>query len=282
MKSIRRCRCLLLVLLLATVAAAQNKQKLRAPDVIFVPTPQVVVNEMLRMAKVSSDSMVYDLGCGDGRLVITAAKQYGARGIGIDIDPQRIRESNENATAAKVTDKVKFVLGDLFQFDFREATTVTLYLLPDLNVKLRPTLMSQLKPGTPVVSHDFDMGDWTPDESKNVEAEDRAHSVFLWIVPAQVEGAWQWTMVHPGTNDRYALMLKQQFQNVTATLTINGKESTVMNLKLAGDKLRFDTAYNHYEGQIDGDHMALSTVHNGKEVGPVIATRGQPGVGAAN
>jgi len=282
MKAIRRCQCLMLALLLATVAAAQNKQKLRAPDVIFVPTPQVVVNEMLRMAKVSSDSMVYDLGCGDGRLVITAARQYGARGIGIDIDPQRIRESNENAASAMVTDKVKFVLGDLFQFDFHEATAVTLYLLPDLNVKLRPTLMSQLKPGTPVVSHDFDMGDWAPDESENIQAEDRAHSAFLWIVPAQVQGAWQWTMVQPGTNDRYTLMLKQQFQKVTATLTINGKESTVMNLKLAGDRLRFDTAYNHYEGQIDGDRMALSTVHNGQEVGPIIATRGQPGLGAAN
>jgi len=282
MKAIRRCQCLMLALLLATVAAAQNKQKLRAPDVIFVPTPQVVVNEMLRMAKVSSDSMVYDLGCGDGRLVITAARQYGARGIGIDIDPQRIRESNENAVSAKVTDKVKFVLGDLFQFDFHEATAVTLYLLPDLNVKLRPTLMSQLKPGTPVVSHDFDMGDWAPDESENIQAEDRAHSAFLWIVPAQVQGAWQWTMVQPGTNDRYTLMLKQQFQKVTATLTINGKESTVMNLTLAGDRLRFDTAYNHYEGQIDGDRMALNTVHNGQEVGPIIATRGQPGLGAAN
>lgn len=282
MISIRRCQCLMLVLLLATVAAAQNRQKLRAPDVIFVPTPQVVVDEMLRMAKVSSDSMVYDLGCGDGRLVITAAKQYGARGIGIDIDPQRIRESNENATAAKVTDKVKFVLGDLFQFDFHEATAVTLYLLPDLNVKLRPTLMSQLKPGTPVVSHDFDMGEWTPDESKTVEAEDRAHSVYLWIVPAQVQGVWQWTMVQPGTNDRYALMLKQQFQKITGTVTINGKENLVTNLKLVADKLSFDTAYNHFDGQIDGARMALRTMHNGKEVGPIMATRGQPGVGAAN
>jgi len=282
MKSIRRCQCLLLVLLLAAVAAAQNKQKLRAPDVIFVPTPQVVVNEMLRMAKVSGDSMVYDLGCGDGRLVITAAKQFGARGIGIDIDPQRIRESNENATAAKVTDKVKFILGDLFQFDFHEATTVTLYLLPDLNVKLRPILMSQLKPGTPVVSHDFDMGDWEADESKSIEADGRTHSVFLWIVPAQLSGTWQWTMVPAGTNDRYALTLKQQYQNVTAMLTINGKESTVTHLKLVGDKLSFSTAYNNFEGQIDGDRMALRTVHNGQEVGPIIATRGQPGVGAAN
>jgi SAM-dependent methyltransferase len=237
---------------------------------------------MLRLARVSSDSLVYDLGCGDGRLVVSAARNFGARGIGIDIDPQRIRESNENASSAHVTDRVKFVLGDLFQFDLREATAVTLYLLPDLNVKLRPALMSQLKPGTPVVSHDFDMGDWMPDEVKTVQAEARPHMVFLWIVPAQVAGVWQWTMVEPGTNDRYALMLRQQFQKVTGALTINGKESTIVNLKLEGGKIWFDTAFNHFEGQVDGERITLRTMHNGKEAPPITATRVQAGVAAAN
>ena len=276
MKSIRRCYCLLLVLLLAVFAGAQ---KLRTPDVVFVPTEKPVVDEMLRMAAVSGNSVVYDLGCGDGRLVITAALRYGARGVGIDIDPQRIRESNANAQATHVTDKVKFILGDLFEFDFHEATAVTLYLLPDLNVKLRPKLM-QLKPGTPVVSHDFDMGEWMPDETKRVKA-DREHVVYMWIVPAQVDGVWQWSMAEAGVNDRYALMLKQQFQNISGTLTINGKESTIANLVMRGGDISFDTAFNHFYGKVEGNRIRLQTVQGGKEF-VLTATRGPAGVGLAN
>ncbi len=151
----------------------------RAPDVVYVPTPEPVVNEMLRLANVQSNDIVYDLGSGDGRIVITAAKQRGARGIGIDINPQRIREANENAQKAGVTDKVEFRQQDLFQTDFSDATVVTLYLLPELNVKLRPKLLSQLRPGTRIVSHAFDMGDWKPE--KVVEVDGR--TVYYWVVP---------------------------------------------------------------------------------------------------
>lgn len=150
-----------------------------AQDVVYVPTREPVVAAMLEMADVNSDDIVYDLGSGDGRIVIAAAKDYGARGVGIDIDPERIAESNENAEKAGVTDKVKFIEADLFKSDFSEATVVTLYLLSSLNEKLRPILLEQLQPGTRVVSHAFDMGDWEPEEVRTVDGA----TVYLWTVP---------------------------------------------------------------------------------------------------
>ena len=134
---------------------------------------------MLELAKVTPKDVVYDLGCGDGRIVIAAAQKYGVRAVGIDIDPQRISEANANAKAAKVTDKVKFVEADLFEADISEATVVTLYLLTRLNEKLKPKLLKDLKPGTRVVSHAFDMGDWKPEETASVGAS----SVYLWRIP---------------------------------------------------------------------------------------------------
>ena len=153
------------------------------PDVIYVPTPQVVVDEMLALAKVNGEDIIYDLGSGDGRIPITAAKKFGTRGVGIDINPQRIREANENAEKAGVTDKVQFRQEDLFKSDFSEASVVTLYLLPSLNVKLRPKLLSQLKPGTRIVSHDFDMGDWKPERTVKTK---EGSNIYLWTVPKNV------------------------------------------------------------------------------------------------
>jgi SAM-dependent methyltransferase len=150
----------------------------RAPDVVFVPTPDEVVKEMMDLAKVKQGDVVYDLGCGDGRLVIAAAKRGAAKAVGVDIDPDRIREAWANARAQGVADKVTFVQGDLFQMDFSGADVVTLYLLPDLNLKLRPKLLA-LKPGTRIVSHAFDMGDWKPEVTQVVDGRD----VFAWTVP---------------------------------------------------------------------------------------------------
>lgn len=155
----------------------------RQPDVIFVPTPRAVIDEMLRIAKVQADDMLYDLGCGDGRIVITAAQEFGTRGIGIDIDPQRIREANENAKQAGVTDRVRFLNEDLFEADISQATVVTLYLLESLNEKLRPKLLRELRPGTRIVSHDFKMGDWEPEQA----LEMNGHRVYFWTVPARGE-----------------------------------------------------------------------------------------------
>lgn len=158
---------------------AQAAPRTRTPDVIFVPTPNDVVNKMLEMAKVTAKDVVYDLGCGDGRIVITAAQRYGCRGVGIDIDPERIREATENVQKGKVADKVKFIQGDLFEADISEATVVTLYLLTELNLKLRPKLMKDLRPGTRVVSHAFSMGDWKPERTEHVNGA----SVYLWRIP---------------------------------------------------------------------------------------------------
>ncbi len=165
----------------STMAAAQVSQPVptRGPDVIYVPTPPEVVQAMLKAAKVTKNDVVYDLGCGDGRIVVTAAKEFGARGVGIDIDPQRIKEATENAKANGVTDRVKFLLQDLFETDFREATVVTLYLLPSLNLKIRPKLLKELKPGTRIVSHAFDMGDWQPEQTIDVDGR----TVYMWTVP---------------------------------------------------------------------------------------------------
>ena len=162
------------------VAQAQPRHN-QAPDVIFVPTPQEVVDEMLRLANVKKGDVLYDLGSGDGRIPVTAAKKFGVRAVGIDIDPERIQEANENAKKNGVTNLVKFRNEDLFQADFHEATVVTLYLLPDLNVKLMPRLMEQLKPGSRIVSHQFDMGAWRPD--KRVELSGR--TIYLWTIPAK-------------------------------------------------------------------------------------------------
>ena len=163
----------------ALLAAAPAAAQTRMPDVIFVPTPQEVVEDMLRLADVRKGDVLYDLGSGDGRIAITAAKKYGIRAIGIDIDPERITEAQDNAKSAGVGKQVEFRLGDIFTMDFRDATVVTLYLLPELNVKLRPRLLAELKPGTRIVSHQFDMGDWRPDK----KLESNGRTVYFWTVP---------------------------------------------------------------------------------------------------
>lgn len=180
-------RRLLTALTLATVVAGAPGAALaqdaavatRRPDVIYVPTPEEVVEAMLQVAKVTKNDIVYDLGTGDGRIPVTAAKKYGARGVGIDIDPQRIKEANENVQKSGVGDRVRILQADLFEANISEATVVTLYLLPSLNLKLMPKLMKELKPGTRIVSHAFDMGDWKPEQELDVNNR----KVYFWTIP---------------------------------------------------------------------------------------------------
>ena len=170
----------------ATPSATPNTQsEQREPDVPYVPTPQPVVDAMLKLANVKKGDVLYDLGSGDGRIPITAAKKYGVRAVGIDINPERIAEANQNAKKAGVTKQVQFRQQDLFQTKLGEASVVTLYLLPDINVKLRPQLFKQLKPGTRIVSHDFDMGEWKPDKVLQVKGPTREHTLYYWVVPKQ-------------------------------------------------------------------------------------------------
>ncbi len=167
-----------LALLFSIGAFAQQDTTVRTPDVFYVPTPQEVVDAMLQLAHVTPNDVVYDLGSGDGRIPITAAQKYGARGVGIDIDPVRIQEARENAKLANVTDRVTFLNQDLFESDFSDATVVTLYLLPSLNEKLMPKLKKELKPGTRVVSHAFSMGTWEPDEKREIGGR----TIYLWRI----------------------------------------------------------------------------------------------------
>jgi tRNA A58 N-methylase Trm61 len=190
----------LVLAVLLSVASAMAQEALkpleRKVDVPYEPTHEKVVAEMLKLAKVGKNDILYDLGSGDGRIVIAAAKEFGARGVGVEIDPVRIREARENAVKAGVADKVKFLQQDLFETDIREATVVTLYLLPEINRRLRPKLLSDLKPGTRVVSHNHDMGDWVPLETVNVRVPQeqtifnmlsvrvsQEHTLYYWVVP---------------------------------------------------------------------------------------------------
>ena len=167
---------------LALASGAAPAQEIRrTPDVIYVPTPQEVVEGMLKLARVGKDDVVYDLGCGDGRIVVTAARQFGARAVGIDIDPVRIREATENIRVAGVGERAKLIEGDLFATDIGEATVVTIYLLSRLNLKLRPKLLKELRPGTRIVSHAFDMDDWKPQRTESVGSS----TIYLWTVPGR-------------------------------------------------------------------------------------------------
>ena len=176
---------------LTVTLAAQTPQPKRAPDVPFVPTTDQAVDAMLKLAGVKKTDVVYDLGCGDGRIVVAAAKTYGAHAVGIDINPVRIAEATENAKKAGVENLVRFEENDLFEADIHQATVVTLFLLPNVNLKLRPKLLQDLKPGTRIVSNTFDMGDWKAEKEVTVGDSDEqtylSHRLFLWTVPAHTE-----------------------------------------------------------------------------------------------
>ena len=163
-------------------AQQQLKPLDREPEVPYVPTHDMIVAEMLKVAKVGKNDVLYDLGSGDGRIPITAAKKFGTRGVGVDIDPARVTEARANAVKAGVADKVTFKQQDLFETDIKEATVVTLYLLPEVNLRLRPKLLADLKPGTRIVSHNYDMGDWKPLQTLTVKVPEE-HTIYYWVVP---------------------------------------------------------------------------------------------------
>jgi protein-L-isoaspartate O-methyltransferase len=179
---------LLLAAAVAVSVHAQTAAPQRTPDVQFVPTDEKIVTKMLEMAKVTKADHLIDLGSGDGRIVITAAKRYGARGMGVEIDPALVQKARENAQAAGVADRATFVEGDLFEANIRDATVITMYLLPDLNLRLRPKLLNDLKPGTRIVSHNYDLGDWKPAQTATVLVGGTQHTVYFWVVPPRAAG----------------------------------------------------------------------------------------------
>jgi SAM-dependent methyltransferase len=252
---------------LSAVPASPGAQDLSWPqfkgyDVPFVPTPPEVVEGMLILAGLKTGDILYDLGCGDGRIVIAAAKKYGVRATGIDIDPVRIGESNKNAAEAGVAGQVRFIQQDLFQANFKDATVVTMYLLTSVNLRLRPKLLTDLKPGTRLVSHSFEMGDWTPDKTVVVTTSfGDERDIHFWVVPANVSGKWEWDVADGSGSRHYVLEAQQEFQAVTASGHEDHWPLSISEVKLSGDAISFrlDTEADGkmvsrlYEGKVAGD-----------------------------
>ncbi|MCW5575329.1 MAG: class I SAM-dependent methyltransferase [Burkholderiales bacterium] len=261
------------VLPAAACVALLSSSPLRAagdqPSVPYVPTPQAVVERMLAMAKVTAGDYLIDLGSGDGRIVVTAARKYGTRGFGVDLNPVRIDEANENARRNRVTDKVAFYQRNLFETDLSQATVITMYLLPRVNLQLRPKLLD-LKPGTRLVSHDFDMGDWKADEYVRMDANDKFSGaggdsdIYLWIVPAKVAGTWRSQLTAGGKPQSYEIRLEQKYQSVGGTVRVNGKPALMQGAKLSGAELSFAftadingaPVKHEFSGRVDGGRIA--------------------------
>jgi hypothetical protein len=244
----------LAVLLSLNVAMAQDKAQDKAfepqvgqagKDVIWVPTPQALVDKMMELAKVTAADTVYDLGSGDGRTVITAAKR-GATAMGIEYNPDMVELSKRNAAKEGVTNKATFMKADLFETDFSKATVITMFLLPDINLRLRPKILD-MKPGTRIVSNTFDMGDWTPDEIANsVDGCTSYCKANFWIVPAKVAGTWKLPQGE--------LKLEQKYQMLTGTLK-NGTTTSQINGKMTGDQISFTVNGTQYTGKVNGNTM---------------------------
>ncbi len=254
------CLSLSLWLLGASAQAQPAKQEYQpqvgqqGKDVVWVPTPQVLVDRMLDMAKVTPKDYVIDLGSGDGRTVITAAKR-GTKALGIEYNPDMVELSKRNAAKEGVTDKASFVKADLFDSDFSQATVITMFLLPDINLRLRPKILN-LKPGTRIVSNSFDMGEWKPDETANVtEGCTSWCTAYLWIVPAKAEGTWKLPQGE--------LTLKQTFQMVSGTLKNGSNTQSITNGKLNADQISFTAGGTDYTGRVNGNVMEGSTKSGG-------------------
>jgi len=219
-------------------------------DVVWVPTPQVIVDKMLDLAKVGPKDYVMDLGSGDGRTVITAAKR-GARAQGIEFNPDMVALSQRNAEKAGVTDKASFMKADLFETDFSKASVITMFLLPDINLKLRPKILD-MKPGTRIASNTFTMGDWEPDQKVTLTSAEGCETswctALLWIVPAKVAGTYK---VPAGE-----VTLKQSFQMLTGSLSADGK-TFVLHGKVAGDQLQFNAGGKDYHGRLNGKNLEI-------------------------
>ena len=232
-------------------------------DVIWIPTSPERVTRMLNMAKVSNQDIVYDLGAGDGIIAITAAKQFGARAYGIEYNPQMAAHAQNNARAAGVADNVSIRQGDIFQEKFDEASVVTLYLLPHLNLKLRPSLL-KMKPGTRIVSHAFDMGEWEADDKVSHEY---AHA-FLWVVPSDVQGTW--TLKEVDSQSEVTLEIEQIFQRIGGSITERGRKTPLLGAQLRGDKMAFqymgaDQQLRSVTAQVHGQRLqGVATVQGGQ------------------
>ena len=257
---------LMLALIMPVLALAQDEKERGVGNVVYVPTPQVVVDEMLRMAKVGAADFVIDLGSGDGRMIRTAAKKFGARGFGVDLSDDLLRESNALALSEGIADRARFIKEDLFETDLTKATVITSYLLPEMNQKLRPKILN-LKPGTRVVAHDYHMGEWPSDENKEIIVPEKKVGVagrsyvYLWIVPAKVGGRWQAQISSPAHPGGLELEFAQKFQKLEGSAKSGGQTVALLAPKIEADQLSFalftkpgDSATRHqFTGAVKGD-----------------------------
>lgn len=252
-----------LAFVLAAACGALAQQR---SDVPYVPTPWNVVEAMLEIAKVGPDDYVIDLGSGDGRIVITAAKRRGAQGFGVDLDEDLVHTARREAERQGVAGRVAFYPRNLFDTDISRATVLTMYLLSSINLQLRPRLLAELRPGTRIVSHDFSMGEWQPDARLTLPVPDKSYGppsseIFLWIVPANAAGGWQWQLPLAGAAHTHELTLAQKFQALSGSALIAGSSARLDGARLAGDRVSITIAgefqgralRQHYAGRIAGD-----------------------------
>jgi len=243
-------------------------------DVVWVPTPEALVDRMLRLAHVGAKDYVIDLGSGDGRTVIMAAQKFGARAMGVEYNPDMVALSINHAEQAGVGDKVKFVKADIFETDFSQATVITMYLLPSLNIKLRPKILD-MRPGTRVVSHAFNMEDWEPDQTATVEGRD----AYLWIVPAKVAGHWKLSVPAGSGTESWDLALEQRYQRVSGSAQLSGKSFNLMDTRLRGPDIHFTLVDGNglkrdFSGMVRGDHIEGTTTTQGGTSVKWTASRG--------
>jgi SAM-dependent methyltransferase len=261
-------------LLVALPAAAQPKPYepqvgQAGKDVIWVPTPDDVVDRMLRMAQVTKDDLVYDLGAGDGKIAIAAAKNFGARSVGIEYNPEMARHAQSNAEKAGVAGRARIIQGDIFATDFSQATVITLYLLPALNLKLRPTILN-MRPGTRVVSHSFTMDDWEPDETSSTDGR----RAYFWLVPANVNGAWN---LDAG-GERAEMNFEQKFQKIDGTVSMGPIHGGLRDARLRGSNISFayvdaKSVRREFTGRVVGGRMEGTFRTDGGPEGRWTATK---------
>ena len=237
-------------------------------DTPYVQTPQNIVDRMLEVAHVGPGDYVIDLGSGDGRMVITAAKKHGARGFGVDLDRRLVELANRLAARAGVADRAAFYERDLYETDLTAASVVTIYLLPEVNLMVRPKLLATLKPGTRVVSHDYNMGEWPPDQQMVLDApdkpvgRDKKSKVFFWVVPANAAGKWRWQLPVAGKPADFQLVVAQNFQSITGNVTLGGNTMPIANAKLSGVDVSFtlddprDAVHYEFSGRIAGQALS--------------------------
>jgi hypothetical protein len=266
-------RGLVALALFGLLAAPARAQYPPAEEVPYIRTPQAVVDKMLDLAEVGPDDFLIDLGSGDGRIVITAAQQRGARGFGVDLDPSLVEASNEAARKAGVAERARFFVRNLFDTDLAEATVITMYLLPEVNLQLRPRLLAQLKPGTRVVSHDWDMGEWQPDAKAVLEGLAKpvmpvhASTVYLWIVPARVAGSWSLQIEGAGRQEAMEIEFTQRFQEISGIARRARGRSLLQSAHLRAAEIRFavidetrrPSAPLYFFGRVFGDMMEGTT-----------------------